>query len=87
MNCDLFTIKPLTHEEKVEYARETVGLGTWDELSQEEREELIQKEVWKPEVRNETLESKDLRDSDDEDAALKPVFTKSAKKLTKSKKA
>jgi hypothetical protein len=67
-------------------AIEAVGMGTWDELSDAERRELIDGEVWKPEKRQTLLAEKDNRDSDDEDGSLKPAFTKSSRKLNKKKK-
>lgn len=75
----------LSREEKEELARDAVGMGTWDELSPLEKEELIETEVWRPEVRAQKVEEKDLLDSDDENGGLKPGFTKSARKIAKKK--
>ena len=33
-------------------ARETVGFGSWEELTEVQREDLINKEIWKPEVQD-----------------------------------
>ena len=47
----VFSLQPLSYEEKEEMAMETVGLGTWDDLTPAERDQLIKDEVWRPNVR------------------------------------
>jgi hypothetical protein len=48
---DHFLLKqPLSLEDKIEMARSTVGYGSWEEFTDEEKEKFIAMEVWKPGV-------------------------------------
>lgn len=73
----------LTREEEEQFAKETIGLGSWDEMSPEERKAAIDAKVWK---NKELLEEADLIDSDDENGSLKPGFHRANKKLKFSNK-
>lgn len=37
-------------EDKIEMARSTVGYGSWEESTEEERDKFIEMEVWRPGV-------------------------------------
>lgn len=67
-------------EEKEEITKETVGCGLWDDLSEADREKLIQDEVWKPENYSKYIQDNDLIDPNDP-TSLKPGFHKNTKTL------
>ena len=56
----LFTIfvQPLPLEDKLEMARERVGLASWEELDTAEQDKLIEKQIWQVEVYNAWVEEK-----------------------------
>ena len=70
-----------TKEEKEEIAKDTVGLGLWDDLSDSEREKLIEGQVWLPNNYSKFIKEDDLIDSDDENGSMKPGFHKTSKSL------
>ena len=49
---------PLSTEEKFAMAKEALGPGTWENITETERAELVAKEIWKYEVREKWLEDR-----------------------------
>lgn len=49
---------PLSTEEKFAMAKEALGPGTWENITESERAELVEKEIWKYEVREKWLEAR-----------------------------
>lgn len=48
----------LSPEEKLEMAKEALGPGTWENLTPAERDELVEKEIWKSDVREKFLDGR-----------------------------
>jgi hypothetical protein len=74
-------------EEKIEMAKEAVGLAAWERRSEEERAKLVAMEVWRPEVRSKWLadttdERRATEDEGEESGA--DAKSKSAKKSGKT---
>jgi DnaJ family protein C protein 25 len=79
---------PLPYEDREEMAMQKIGMHAWGDLSDTERREFIEREIWKPEVYAQYFEENDTgRDSEDEEMqpAPKPGFTKSMKKINKKR--
>lgn len=66
----------------VEMSIETVGLGTWNELGQEEKDELIANKVWLN--RAALVEEFDKNEIEDENVGSKSEFVK--RKVVSGKK-
>jgi len=79
-----YSTAPLSPEEEEQFAKETIGLGSWDEMNPQERQAAIEAKVWK---NKDLVEEADLIDSDDENGSLKPGFHRANKKFKKDKKA
>lgn len=52
--------KPLPMEDKIEMARDRIGLATWeDQLTEDEKKKFIEMEIWKQEVYDKWLQEKE----------------------------
>jgi hypothetical protein len=69
----VYILQPLPREDQLEMARDRVGLGSWEELSEEEREKLVAMRIWESAVYDKYIEDRDAeneRRSSKRDAKL-----------------
>eukprot|EP01040_Poterioochromonas_malhamensis_P004843 gene4843-5198_t len=71
--------QPLPLEDKIEMSRDMVGLATWEDLSEEERQKLIDIEIWKTENYQKWIEEKEAEE-------LKKIKLQKGSKAYKKKK-
>jgi hypothetical protein len=86
-------LQPLGNEEKLEMAKEAVGLGTWDVLTPAQRDDLVAKEIWRYDVqekmareaRGEVDNDEELIDEDEVEGENDNRGKKAKKRLNKKK--
>jgi hypothetical protein len=92
-DADVVGLQPLSNEEKLEMAKESVGLGTWDVLTPAQRDDLVAKEIWRYDVqekmareaRGEVDNDEELIDEDEVEGENDNRGKKAKKRLNKKK--
>ncbi len=55
--------QPLPLEDRLDMARQRVGLGTWEELPESEKEALIERRIWEAPVHAQWVEDREAEES------------------------
>lgn len=66
-------------EDKLEMARDRVGLATWEELSKEEQDKLLALEIWKQENYEKWMEEREAEE-------MKKILKQKGSKAFRKKK-
>lgn len=54
--------EPIPMEDRIDMARNRIGLGSWEYIPQEEREKLIEMQIWKQEVYDQWLADREAEE-------------------------